>query len=193
MKKELLLIGITAFLIMDTYRDGRYTEKIIGAKKYFKMATYGFVGLSLYVFMKKYPTKAQGMMHNITEIARYMPVDSNTKDILTPLFDLTNGRNNLYSKIDTFKNLTNIKQKPQFNRMLNSGMGATKRSVSETKKKYVAAQQNWKCGDCKNMLSASFEVDHKIDLQFGGSNHVSNLVALCRNCHGEKTMQHRLV
>ena len=193
MKKELLIICITGFLIFDTYHDGKYTQKIVGARKYFKMATYGFVGISLYLFMKKHPTKAQGMMHNISEIARYMPVDSNTKDVLTPLFDLTNGRDNLYSKIETFKNLTNVKQTPQFNRMLNSGMGTTKRSVSETKKKYVAAQQNWKCDNCKNMLTASFEVDHKIELQFGGSNHVSNLVALCRNCHGEKTMKHRLI
>ena len=93
---------ITAFLVFDTYHDGKYTQKIVGARKYFKMATYGFVGISLYLFMKKHPTKAQGMMHNISEIARYMPVDSNTKDVLTPLFDLTNGRDNLYSKIETY-------------------------------------------------------------------------------------------
>ena len=54
-------------------------------------------------------------------------------------------------------------------------------------KKYVASQQDWKCGHCSNTLSAWFEVDHKIGLEHGGSNHVSNLVALCRECHGEKT------
>ena len=68
-----------------------------------------------------------------------------------------------------------------------SGKKATKRSVSETKKKYVAARQNWRCGKCQNQLSAWFEVDHKIRLEYGGSNHVDNLVALCRECHGEKT------
>lgn len=64
---------------------------------------------------------------------------------------------------------------------------ATKRSVSETKKKYVAAQQGWKCGHCHKQLPAWFEVDHKIRLEHGGSNHIDNLVALCRDCHGEKT------
>ena len=72
MKKELLLIGITAFLIMDTYRDGKYTEKIIGAKKYFKMATYGFVGLSLYVFMKKYPNNCITICSHFKPIVAYI-------------------------------------------------------------------------------------------------------------------------
>jgi 5-methylcytosine-specific restriction endonuclease McrA len=62
-----------------------------------------------------------------------------------------------------------------------------KRSVSETKKKYVAAQQGWNCGACKRQLPAWFEVDHKIRLDNGGSNSVDNLVALCRDCHGKKT------
>ena len=62
-----------------------------------------------------------------------------------------------------------------------------KRSVSETKKKYVASGQNWLCGDCGDKLSAWFEIDHAIRLDRGGSNEVENLVALCRNCHGKKT------
>ena len=79
--------------------------------------------------------------------------------------------------------------------MMNSGggrQGATKRSVSETKKKYVAAHQNWCCGNCKKQLPAWFEVDHKVRLEYGGSNHIDNLVALCRDCHGEKTAKENL-
>ena len=64
---------------------------------------------------------------------------------------------------------------------------STKRCVSETKKKYVAAQQGWKCGRCQQQLPAWFEVDHTVRLEHGGTNHVDNLVALCRDCHGEKT------
>jgi hypothetical protein len=67
------------------------------------------------------------------------------------------------------------------------GTKGTKRSVSETKKKYVASMQNWKCGNCKQQLNHTFEIDHKIRLENNGSNDVENLVALCRNCHGEKT------
>jgi 5-methylcytosine-specific restriction endonuclease McrA len=72
-------------------------------------------------------------------------------------------------------------------RILTSGTEATSRSVSGTKKKYVAAQQGWKCKDCQTQLDAWFEVDHKQRLADGGSNHIDNLVALCRNCHGKKT------
>jgi 5-methylcytosine-specific restriction endonuclease McrA len=79
------------------------------------------------------------------------------------------------------------RQRVQENRMTQSGKKATKRSVSETKKKFVASRQNWKCGDCNNQLTAWFEVDHKIRLEYGGSNHIDNLVALCRECHGKKT------
>jgi 5-methylcytosine-specific restriction endonuclease McrA len=59
--------------------------------------------------------------------------------------------------------------------------------VSETKKKYVASCQNWKCGNCKQQLTAWFEVDHVVRLEHGGSNEVQNLIALCRECHGQKT------
>jgi hypothetical protein len=76
---------------------------------------------------------------------------------------------------------------PAEKRLLNSGKNSSKRSVSETKKKYVAAQQGWKCGDCQRQLPAWFEVDHVIALEHGGSNHIDNLVALCRDCHGKKT------
>jgi len=71
--------------------------------------------------------------------------------------------------------------------METSGKNGSKRSVSETKKKFVASQQDWKCDSCKQKLSAWFEVDHKLRLGFGGTNHISNLVALCRECHGKKT------
>ena len=75
---------------------------------------------------------------------------------------------------------------------MESGKTGTKRCVSEKKKKFVASQQNWKCGHCQKQLPAWFEVDHKIRLDNGGSNHVDNLVALCRDCHGRKTAMENL-
>ena len=75
---------------------------------------------------------------------------------------------------------------------MTGGGRATKRSVSETKKKFVASKQHWKCNKCSTMLDATFEIDHRIELQHGGSNHVTNLEALCRNCHGKKTMMNNL-
>ena len=89
--------------------------------------------------------------------------------------------------------MTSMGYTPQQRRMMASGKkNATKRSVSETKKKFVAAQQNWNCAKCKKQLPAWFEVDHTIRLEHGGTNHVSNLTALCRDCHGEKTAMENL-
>jgi 5-methylcytosine-specific restriction endonuclease McrA len=51
----------------------------------------------------------------------------------------------------------------------------------------------WKCGHCNQQLDHTFEVDHILDLQYGGSNNVDNLVALCRNCHGKKTMKRHIL
>ena len=42
---------------------------------------------------------------------------------------------------------------------------------------------------CGIKLPGSFEVDHIQALHNGGSNHVDNLEALCRNCRLEKTAQ----
>lgn len=63
-----------------------------------------------------------------------------------------------------------------------------KRMVNGHLKKVVAAEQLWKCFLCHQLLSACFEVDHWIPLKKGGSNHRDNLVALCRECHGMKTI-----
>jgi 5-methylcytosine-specific restriction endonuclease McrA len=63
------------------------------------------------------------------------------------------------------------------------------RKVSDQLKKIVASQQRWNCKKCKNILDATYEVDHIIALEDGGNNDIHNLQALCRNCHGKKTME----
>ena len=42
------------------------------------------------------------------------------------------------------------------------------------------------------MLDVSYEVDHKVPLYKGGDNNVNNLQALCRNCHGKKTIYDKM-
>ena len=175
-----MVVGITMFLIINTYYDGKYTKMLQISKKYFKMATFAFVGFSLYLFIKKHPNESKSMLSHANNIIKYMPVDKNTADLISPIFNLTNTQQTLQGMVGGGNEQTT----PQMKRMLRSGQQSTKRSVSETKKKYVAAQQNWKCASCGEQLQATFEIDHKRDLRYGGSNHISNLEALCRDCQG---------
>ena len=108
---------------------------------------------------------------------------SSSIDMLTPFTDFSNSTSFIPNSNQECR---------QTQKIMESGKKGSKRSVSETKKKFVASQQSWTCGHCKKQLPAWFEVDHKIRLENGGSNHVDNLVALCRDCHGRKTAMENL-
>jgi hypothetical protein len=191
MKIELLIIGITIFFILNTHSDGKYIKLVKSWKKYYQMAGIGFVGLSAYLFLKKHPTQSQHLLSHANGIIKYMPIDKESSDLLSPLFDMSRrtfggGGNDMSAQERIIQN----SGRGGGGGGAHAGTGAVKtvkRSVSETKKKYVAAQQGWNCGGCKKQLPAWFEVDHKIRLDNGGSNNVDNLVALCRDCHGKKT------
>ena len=187
MKIELIIFGITAFLLYNTYHDGKYSKFLLGWKKYIQMATIGLVGLSLYIMIKRNPLRSKNLLLYANNAIKYMPIDKSSIDMITPIFDFTNSG---------FMESANSELNPgyifnnngsQERRILTSGSKGTKRSVSETKKKYVASNQDWKCGDCGSRLNAWFEVDHKVRLEHGGGNDVNNLIALCRDCHGKKT------
>lgn len=67
-----------------------------------------------------------------------------------------------------------------------------KRNVSALLKKKVAASQQWKCASCNALLDETYEIDHKIALDHGGTNDPSNLWALCPHCHRKKTVNERI-
>ena len=183
MKFELLIFGITAFFIANTYHDGKYVNILKSWKKYYQMVAIGFAGVSAYAFIKKYPTHSRSLFDHANGIIKYMPIDKEAGDLLSPILSMSKN----YVGHENSAGILGSEISPQQRRMLHSGKQGTKRSVSETKKKFVAAEQGWKCGGCKQQLPAWFEVDHKMRLDQGGSNHVDNLVALCRDCHGRKT------
>ena len=195
MKIELLVLAVSGFFIANTYYDGNYIKLLQSWQKYFKMAGFAFAGLSIYLFLKKNPNQSHSLVQELSNIVKYMPSAKSTLDIFTPFTDFTNqtpfmggGGGGGMGNTD----LSNHQQQHQINRMMESGKTGTKRCVSETKKKFVASQQSWNCGHCQKQLPAWFEVDHKIRLDNGGSNHVDNLVALCRDCHGKKTAMENL-
>jgi len=205
-KAEYIVFLVAAVLIVNTYYDGRLMKMFQSNQKWMKMAMFAFAGLSLFLFLRRNPENSRQLMYHANDIIKYMPISKGTADMITPFFDMTGGPSPndggqtsgasssaigraMSSAMGTTPSLGGGAPggTPAERRILNSGKGSSKRSVSETKKKYVAAQQGWKCGDCQRQLPAWFEVDHVIALEHGGSNHVDNLVALCRDCHGKKT------
>lgn len=199
MKLELFIGAIVLLLGANIYYEGKIMNFLKSYQKHYKIAIIAFVGLCVYLYIKRSPQNARDFFTNAHGYIKYLPIDRNTTSVMSPLIDFTgkalgdsiNSNYNpqvaekLYN--NNFNNLT-----PQQRRILTSGNKATKRSVSETKKKYVAANQNWKCKHCSKQLPAWFEVDHVMKLEYGGSNNVENLEALCRDCHGKKTAMENL-
>ena len=198
MKFELTLLFITGFVALNIYYDGKYVNMLKSGKKYYQIALVCFLSLSFYLFIKRHPGKSRELMGHSADFIKYMPIDRNTANFITPVLDFTNKAEFFGNQYISPQEARVMNSGNQFQNNYGNNYGNTsarnnnapqkyKRSVSETKKKYVAASQHWKCAHCNNELSAWFEVDHKVRLEDGGSNHVDNLRALCRECHGKKT------
>lgn len=200
MKAEAVIFILTIFFIYNAYSENKYTKYLLSLKKYYNMAVIGFAGLSFYLFVKKYPQQAFSGVSAARQLLKTLPVDKSAGYMFDPIFQnvdvnfsgtpatpsMNYDNSSPVNRIGlNLSNLTNPKAKT-------GGTTTTKRSVGETKKKYVASQQGWQCGHCQKQLNAWFEVDHRRSLETGGSNHVSNLVALCRECHGKKTAMERM-
>jgi hypothetical protein len=193
MKLELLIFGIAGFILYNIYHDGKYSKILVSYKKYYQMGIVAILAISLYLMIRRNPAQTKNMLLCTNNMIKYMPIDKSSMDMISPIFDLTNSG----ARVTSFMEGVNRGMNPDFEynpvmasqqqQTILSGQKATKRSVSETKKKYVASMQDWKCGQCNKKLKHTFEVDHKIRLEHGGGNDVTNLVALCRECHGEKT------
>jgi len=192
MRLEIFVLGLTAFFVYNAYADGKYTKMLLSFKKYYKMIFYASLGVGIYVLLKRNPQQGKNMLLYANNFVKFMPIDKTSMDMLSPIIDFT-SKNDYDPNNDNesfMESFNGIKMGPGFcgeQRIISSGKNGTKRSVSETKKKYVAANQDWKCGHCQQQLDHTFEIDHKLRLEYGGGNDVQNLIALCRNCHGKKT------
>jgi hypothetical protein len=176
MKLELILFLVVAAILFNIYHDNKYYKIFLSYKKYLQMAFIAFLGIVFYFLLKKNPERCKNMLLQANHMIRYMPIDKTSLDMLSPIIDFTANQSNIQNHIQS-----------GFVQEVNTNTAKVKRSVSETKKKYIASSQGWKCQNCNSVLNAWFEVDHKVRLEHGGNNDVSNLVALCRECHGGKT------
>jgi hypothetical protein len=194
MRFEIVILSIAGFLIYNIYHDGKYTKILLSWKKYYSMAFIAFVAIIVYLLFKRNPTHFKSILLYANNMIKYAPIDKTSINMISPILDFT-GRDTSKGFMESLNEDMNpgFGYMTQEKRILASGSTkSTKRSVSETKKKYVASQQDWKCNGCNKQLNAWFEVDHKVRLEHGGGNEVDNLVALCRECHGEKTAMENL-
>ena len=127
------------------------------------------------------------------------PIHQNMNDMMGSYFDIKNQNRNkgYYNNVPNMNNMNGMNN--SMNGMNNNKRnfihkpnGKIKRNVSESKKKYIASNQKWRCAHCNNMLDNTYEVDHIIALYRGGNNELNNLEALCRNCHGVKTFKEKM-
>jgi hypothetical protein len=172
---EIVMAGMTGFLIYNVYSDGRGWEYITSFRKQYEMGLYLILGVGIYCMLKQAPHRGRAVLESTAEYVKYLPMSKSSVEMFAPVIDFTSAA--LKSR--------GVQQRPSAEREVNSPR--KKRTVSETKKKFVAASQQWKCGHCQQSLDHTFEIDHKLRLEYGGDNEVGNLIALCRNCHGKKT------
>jgi hypothetical protein len=194
MKIEIFIFVIVGFLVYDAFHNNKYTKILYSYKKYYKMAIYIFGAFVIYNILKQRNKTTSELLYYANNMIKMMPIDKSSNSLLSSVFDMTKSHSiEKNSFMENFNGIGNsetsgitFENKPfqPPNRPINT---TTKRSVSETKKKFVASNQNWKCGTCQKTLNHTFEIDHKLRLEYGGSNDVSNLIALCRDCHGQKT------
>lgn len=207
MRFELLFFTAVAAIAWNMYYGNRFTKFLYQHKRQVKVALFLFVAFIVYFLFKKDPQRAKTMMlayMGRNDWARFLPIKRNTFDQFGTMFDLTQHPQ-LGGGVLNEAHGGNLDAQYLAHQLameqLYAGAGATasatatasasgptkKRAVSETKKKYVASMQNWRCGKCGEQLKHTFEVDHRVRLDQGGNNDVGNLVALCRECHGFKT------
>jgi 5-methylcytosine-specific restriction protein A len=183
-KRSALVVLICGAVIWDIVSGGKVQRQLVNVQKYGKAAIALVVGLGVLLMVNKPGNSKADMMQTASDIVSVMPASATTR--------LMKGGIGFMSQTGGSSINSWTGQPTPLNRAAPNERRTKARSVSEARKKAVAATQGWKCSACNNVLSATYEVDHIIELQDGGSNEVENLTAMCRNCHGDKTLRERL-
>ena len=195
----IIFIPVLLFIINEYYQNKifLYFEKFY---KYSKIIAL-FIPFALAYFNPDFVKKLLVYFKDIDK----EPVHQNINDMMAGYFEAKQNNKNLnfvrtnnqfVNNNGYYNNVPNYQQnnnpKPQPKKKFLHKLNKVKRSVSESKKKYVASNQKWRCAHCNNLLDNTYEVDHIIALYRGGDNDLTNLEALCRNCHGVKTFKEKM-
>ena len=179
---EYLVLLLTAAVALNRYFDNRLFAAVYARyRKHFHVAAILLLGLALFYSMR---CAADGSSRDWVRLAAgraqgYVPDDMRAS--VHPLLDLT------ARGLRDAQALAAHPQRPG----AEAHTRKTARSVSESRKKLVAANQRWRCALCRQTLPPTYEVDHVLRLEYGGSNDCDNLQALCPNCHRYKTMMEK--
>lgn len=202
-RRSLLVIAVCGVLIADVATGGGLQRRVHLLKKYGQVAMIALVGLGLLLLVNRPGADNMSMVQTATGVVSAMPSSATTQFIQGGLGYLGGGTSWMQDDGSGFGlsgglgggtgGIGSGGSGSVGGGAGGSGMGGyIRRSVSEARKKAVAAGQNWCCAHCGDMLEATYEVDHVVELQDGGTNELDNLMALCRNCHGRKTLNQRL-
>lgn len=187
MKFDLKMLIFILFIIALVWINSRYKNIVIRGYNYVsQLPKIVMVGIAILAVCAPFMLKNNSMI----DLFKDQLPESMTKNI-----DRAYTLKNMMSSQQ--KQYEQQQQQPQQQTQFSKRRGGnftTKsvRKVSDQVKKQVAADQEWNCAICGERLKASYEVDHIVALEDGGSNNIDNLRAVCRNCHGDKTVNENI-
>lgn len=79
------------------------------------------------------------------------------------------------------------KKQSTINRLFKKTSGSKRIHLRWVIKKHIMYRQKYNCNICHQILPIDHHFDHIVPLAQNGTNHISNLQALCVPCHVEKT------
>ena len=108
MRLEIFILGLTAFFVYNSYMDGKYTKMLFSFKKYYKMIFYALLGIGIYYLLKKNPSQCKNMLLYANNYIKYLPIDKNSMDMLSPIIDFTSNPKSSF--MESFNDI----ESPQF-------------------------------------------------------------------------------
>jgi len=104
-------------------------------------------------------------------------------------------------QINNYTSLENINEQKNYMKNRGETLINNQQTIKEYKRKKIsqptrikiAASQLWKCKHCKMLFNeGGWDINHIVRVSLGGTNELSNLEALCKNCHGIVTANERI-
>jgi 5-methylcytosine-specific restriction endonuclease McrA len=191
MRTEILFMIATAAAVSYIYTEGRILRMAMAYKKYYQIGGVVIGAFLLYALMKRDPDSARDLIRSSGSYMNYLPLDSELRGFVEPLVDLST-RKTFQGDYNSSQPIVNVPTtKAPIIRGGESGQ-RFKRSVSEARKKYVAASQGWRCKICNQILSSTYQADHILPIHKGGSNEIENIRVICVFCHANLTQRDAL-